>query len=191
MNYLAHAFLSNNDEDLLIGNFIADHLRGNNFTGLSQKVIEGVLLHRKIDSFTDEHPEFKKSKRVFYDGFEKYSGILIDIYFDYFLAKDFSSYSNVSLAEFSKKVYKVYSDNQHLLPKSSNRFLEYVIQNDIYHSYSKIEGIQTVLNHLSHRIKHPVQLDNSIKLFKEYENELQSNFDAFFKDVFKEFKASS
>lgn len=183
MNYLAHAFLSNNDEDILIGNFIADHLRGNNFTGLSQRVIEGVLLHRKIDTFTDEHSEFKKSKRVFYDGFEKYSGILIDIYFDYFLAKDFSKYSEISLSEFSKKVYKIYSDNQSLLPKSSSRFLEYVIQNNVYLSYSSIHGIETVLNHLSHRIKHRVQLDDSIKLFKEHETELQQHFDAFFKDA--------
>jgi len=183
MNYLAHAFLSNNDEDLLIGNFIADHLRGNNFTGLSQRTIEGVLLHRRIDTFTDAHPEFKKSKRIFYEGFEKYSGILIDIYFDYFLAKDFKRYSGVSLEEFSKKVYKVYSDNQKLLPQSSSRFLEYVIKNNIYLSYSKIQGIETVLNHLSHRIKHHVQLDDSVKIFKHNETELQNNFDLFFKDA--------
>ena len=191
MNYLAHAFLSNNDEELLIGNFIADHLRGNNFTGLSQRVIEGVLLHRKIDSFTDEHADFKKSKRIFYNGFEKYSGILIDIYFDYFLAKDFSKYSDISLPEFSKKVYSIYSDNQDLLPKSSSRFLEYVIQNNVYLSYSRIQGIETVLNHLSHRIKHRVQLDDSVKIFKENEAELQNNFDAFFRDILQRFKSRS
>lgn len=183
MNYLAHAFLSNNDEDLLIGNFIADHLRGNNFTGLSQRVIEGVLLHRRIDTFTDAHPEFKKSKRLFYDGFEKYSGILIDIYFDYFLAKNFSKYSGTTLEEFSKKVYKVYSGNEKHLPQTSSRFLEYVIKNNVYLSYSRIQGIETVLNHLSHRIKHRVQLDDSIRIFKENEAELQANFDLFFKDA--------
>jgi len=189
MNYLAHAFLSNNNNDLLIGNFIADHLRGNNFTGYSQKIIEGVLLHRKIDSFTDAHPEFKKSKRIFYDGFEKYSGILIDIYFDYFLAKDFSKYSTIPLDTFSRKVYKVYSDNQALLPQSSSRFLEYVISNNIYLSYSDIKGIETVLTHLSHRIRHKVHLNESVLLFKAHESELQVNFDAFFKDVLKEFSS--
>jgi len=59
VNYLAHAFLSNNNADLLIGNFIADHLRGNNFEGYSQEVQKGILLHRKIDEFTDNHPNFK------------------------------------------------------------------------------------------------------------------------------------
>lgn len=187
MNYLAHAFLSNNDEELLVGNFIADHLRGNNFTGLSQRVIEGVLLHRKIDSFTDEHVEFKKSKRLFYNGFEKYSGILIDIYFDYFLAKDFSKYASIPLQEFSRKVYKIYTDNHQHLPKTSSRFLEYVIQNNVYLSYSRLEGIETVLNHLSHRIKHHVQLDDSIQLFKKHEAELQNNFDVFFQDAIQHF----
>jgi len=187
MNYLAHAFLSNNENDLLIGNFIADHLRGNNFTGYPQTIIEGVLLHRRIDTFTDAHPEFKKSKRIFYKGFEKYSGILIDIYFDYFLAKDFEKYSNVSLDLFSKNVYTVYTSHLDLLAESSTRFLDYVVKNNIYLSYSRLEGIETVLNHLSHRIKHRVQLDQSIQLFKEHEKELQENFNLFFKDALKEF----
>ena len=80
MNYLAHAFLSNNDSNLLIGNFIADHLRGNDFKNYSPQIIEGIHLHRKIDSFTDSHLNFKASKRLFYIGYERYSGILIDIY---------------------------------------------------------------------------------------------------------------
>ena len=84
MNYLAHAFLSNNDRDLLIGNFIADHLRGNDFKDHKPEIIEGIYMHRKIDTFTDSHPNFKASKRLFYNGYERYSGILIDIYFDYF-----------------------------------------------------------------------------------------------------------
>jgi len=187
MNYLAHAFLSNHDNDLLIGNFIADHIRGNDFKDFNAGIIEGIHLHRSIDTFTDAHPDFKKSKRVFYNGFEKYSGILIDIYFDYFLAKDFLKYSEISLENFSKNVYKVYADNEYLLPKSSSRFLEYVIKNNVYRSYSNIKGIETVLNHLSHRIQHRVQLDDSIRLFKENEAELQANFDSFFRDVLAHF----
>lgn len=187
MNYLAHAFLSNNNKELLIGNFIADHIRGNNFEIYTPGIIEGIHLHRRIDSFTDAHPQFKKSKRVFYDGFEKYSGILIDIYFDYFLAKNFSEYSAISLEEFSGNVYKIYSEHEHLLPQSSSHFLGYVIKNNIYQEYSTLKGITTVLNHLSHRIKHKVQLDQSVILFKKNEAELEENFGSFFKDVISEF----
>lgn len=187
MNYLAHAFFSNNNEGLLLGNFIADHLRGNDFSAYSPEVVAGITLHRRIDTFTDTHAEFKKSKRFFYNGFEKYSGILVDIYFDYFLAKNFARYSEISLDDFSEKVYKVYADHRSLLPAHSSRFLEYVLNNNIYVSYSKIEGIETVLSHLSHRIRHAVQLNRSLELFEKHRLELEANHEAFFRDALLEF----
>lgn len=187
MNYLAHAFLSNNQTHLLVGNFIADHLRGNDFGDLPSDIIEGVYLHRKIDTFTDAHPEFKKAKRIFYDGFEKHSGILVDIYFDHLLAKHFDQYSKTALHKFSGEVYTVYNNHIHLLPQSSSRFLEYVLKNNIYHSYSKTEGIEKVLYHLSHRIKHNIQLDQSMKIFNRNEKEMSLSFEIFFQDAIKEF----
>lgn len=187
MNYLAHAFFSNNEPNLLIGNFIADHLRGNDFTNYPTEIINGIYLHRKIDTFTDNHESFKASKRIFYNGYERYSGILIDIYSDHFLAKNFENYSGTPLRDFSELAYKTYSQNQHHLPKSSSNFLEYVIKNNIYNAYSSIEGIEKVLFHLSHRIKHSVMLNESINLFRENEEELKSNFDTLFRDAIKEF----
>ncbi len=187
MNYLAHAFLSNNDRDLLIGNFIADHLHGNDFGNYSPKIIEGIYLHRKIDTFTDAHPKFKESKRIFYNGYERYSGVLIDIYFDHFLGKNFSNYSPSSLKTFCDNVYSIYSESQTLLPKSSSNFLEYVLKNNIYHHYSTLEGIEKVLFHLSHRIKHGVMLNESVIIFKQHENKLEENFKIFFNDAVKEF----
>jgi len=183
VNYLAHAYLSGDNEDLLIGNFIADHLRGNDFSAFSEGVVKGILLHRRIDSFTDAHPLFKSSKRVFYQGFEKYSGVLVDIYFDHFLAKFFQQYHQESLEVFSSKVYKVYQNNTHLMPESSTRFLNYVIKNAIYQNYSEIKGIETVLKHLSHRIGHKVALNDSIRLFLEAEKTLEGNFISFMIDL--------
>lgn len=188
MNYLAHALLSNNNKGLLIGNFIADHIRGNDFKSFPEEVIKGIQLHRRIDTFTDAHPEFKKSKRLFYEGFEKYSGVLVDIYFDHLLAKNFETHSETTLPEFSKNVYSVYSDHRHLIPQSSARFLDYVLQNNIYNSYAEIKGIEQVLNHLSHRIKHKSQLDESVKLFHKNKDELEANFNNFFKAAILEFK---
>ena len=108
MNYLAHAFLSDNNTDLLVGNFIADHLRGNDFKNFSPQIIEGIYLHRKIDSFTDAHLSFKASKRLFYNGCERYSGILIDIYFDHLLAVNFANYSSTSLKDYCNLDYKIF-----------------------------------------------------------------------------------
>ena len=187
MNYLAHAFLSGNDQNLLVGNFIADHIRGNNFEGYSEEIIRGIKLHRQIDSFSDNHELFKVSKRIFYDGFEKYSGILVDIYFDYFLAADFGNYADVTLENFATKVYGVYRSHRALLPFSSQRFLEYVLKNDVYTTYANIEGIEKVLYHLSGRVGHNVRLDHSVKLFVQNEPDLKNNFREFFGAAIKHF----
>lgn len=183
MNYLAHALLSAHDDELLAGNFIADHLRGNNFNHLPTGVIQGIKMHRQIDDYTDTHELFKKSKRIFYTNFEKYSGVLIDIYFDHLLAKNFQEFSTVNLSSFSKKVYEVYDAKKELFPTSSNRFLNYVISNNIYEAYALKDGITTVLRHLSSRIKHPVQLHDSIVEFTDNEKVLEENFKLFFQDA--------
>jgi acyl carrier protein phosphodiesterase len=187
LNYLAHAFLSNNNKDLLVGNFIADHIRGNDYKLYSGPIIEGITLHRHIDTFTDTHLAFKESKRFFYDGFEKHSGILVDIYFDHLLARNFEKYSDLSLNEFSKRVYKIYLDHQHLLPVTSSRFLDYVVTNNIYSSYSTSAGIKKVLEHLSKRIRHNIQLNDSFSLFEKNEKAIQDNFNVFFKEALQQF----
>jgi len=183
VNYLAHAYLSGNNKELLVGNFIADHLRGNDFKNYTEGIINGIRLHRKIDSFTDAHPLFKTSKRVFYKGFEKYSGILVDIFFDHFLARQFSNFHHQSLDDFSNNVYRVYLENIKLMPESSTRFLNYVLRNNIYQNYASLKGIETVLTHLSHRIGHQVALNESLELFLDSEELLEYNFFEFIIDL--------
>ncbi len=183
MNYLAHAYLSNNNEDLILGNFIADHIKGNNYKHYSQNIINGILLHRKIDHFTDNHIQFKNAKRYFYDGYEKYAGILIDIYFDYFLASEFQKHCHLSLLNSTENVYKIYDDFKYEMPKSSQNFYNYIIQNDIYNAYATLEGIEKVLFHLSHRINHGVMLNHSINLFNKHKTELYFCFLKFIVDA--------
>jgi acyl carrier protein phosphodiesterase len=190
MNYLAHAFLSGDDPGILIGNFIADHVRGNVLEVYPEKIKEGIMMHRNIDTFTDSHDAFRAAKRLFYQGFEKHSGILVDIYFDFFLARGFEKYSSTPLQQFSEKVYDVYKEYEHLFPDTSSRFLQYVIKNNVYESYSRIDEVKRVLFHLSQRIRHGVQLDASIPLFKKQEEELQGLFDRFFRDAMREFSIS-
>ncbi|MBA3664777.1 MAG: DUF479 domain-containing protein [Bacteroidetes bacterium] len=188
MNYLAHSFLSRNEPGLTVGNFIADHIHGNHYEKYAPAIIEGVLLHRRIDTFTDAHEKFKESKRFFYKGYEKYSGILIDIYFDHLLAKNFDTYSAIPLQQYCDSVYKMYTAHIKQLPPDSARFLDYVLHNNIYFNYSTLEGIERVLYHLSHRINHGILLNTSIKLFTDNEIQIQKNFEIFFKDALREFR---
>lgn len=190
MNYLAHALLSGTDQHLVVGNFIADHLRGNRFEGLPEGIISGIKLHRQIDEFTDQHVLFKKSKRHFYKDFEKYSGILVDIYFDHLLARNFHLWSPVPLREFAGNMYEIYNRHQDLLPKGSQRFLSYVLSNNVYESYAEEEGIRTVLYHLSHRINHGVRLDESFEQFVRVLPGLEEDFASFFSDARSRFLQS-
>jgi len=187
MNYLAHAFLSAHNKELLVGNFIADHIKGQQFQTYSQGIIEGILMHRQIDTFTDAHANFKTCKKIFYNGFERYSGVLVDMYFDHLLAKNFENHTNKSLGLFAENVYEVYTDYEALMPEKSSRFLSYVIKNNIYMTYAEIEGIEQVLKHLSRRLNHNVALNDSLNLFSAAEEKLQNNFDVFFEALKGEF----
>ena len=155
---------------------------------LPPEIKKGVLLHRRIDYFTDTHPLFIKSKRHFYDGFERYSGVLVDIYYDHILAKNFDKFSEVGLAPFTKNIYSVLQNNKQYLPESSDGFLNYVLQRDTFFEYSKIDGIELVLKHLSYRINHGVFLNESVPLFLKYEKEIEEDFFEFFEDLIKDVK---
>ncbi len=189
MNYLAHAFLSFNNEHITIGNFIADHIRPADAEKLPPEIKKGVLLHRRIDHFTDTHPLFIKSKRHFYNGFERYSGVLVDIYYDHILAKNFNKFSDVSLDAFAKNIYAVLQKNKVYLPESSIGFLNYVVQRNTFYEYSKIEGIELVLKHLSYRIDHGVFLNESVPLFLKNEKAIEQEFFEFMDDLIKDVKA--
>jgi len=189
MNYLAHAFLSFGNEPLIVGNFIADHIKIARAGYLPAGVKQGMFLHRKIDYFTDTHPLFTRSKRYFYDGFERYSGILVDIYYDHLLAKNFSKYSDINLEDFTQNIYSLLQRNEQHLPESSKHFLKYVISNNTFYRYSTLEGIELVLKHLSGRINHGVWLNESVPLFTANEKLLEAEFHEFMEDLIREAKA--
>ncbi|MGB0879588.1 MAG: ACP phosphodiesterase, partial [Polaribacter sp.] len=106
MNFLAHLYLSNSNTNIMIGNFIADHIRGNKFKHFHPKIQQGILLHRQIDTFTDRHSIVRKSKRRLHERYRHYDGVIIDIFFDHFLAKNWNKYSDIPLAEYIDTFYK-------------------------------------------------------------------------------------
>jgi acyl carrier protein phosphodiesterase len=175
--------LSFDQDDLLIGNFIADHIRLRQADHLPESIKRGIRLHRKIDQFTDYHPLFIKSKRYFYEGFERYSGVLMDIYFDHVLARNFERYSEMELDDYSKKVYGILDNNETHLPESAKRFLAYAKKNNTFYEYSKISGITLVLQHLSYRINHGIDLSLSVPMFEKNYDEIEKDFFIFMEDM--------
>lgn len=183
MNYLAHSVLSFNIPDLIIGNFIADSIKGSHFEGLTPEIIKGVTLHRKIDMFTDSHPIFLSSKYKFREQFGKYSGVLTDIIYDHFLAKNFEKYSAISLQEHATYIYNLLHLNHQFLPEHAKRFYQYMTERNVLVSYANLKGIETVLEHLSHRIRFHYQLNLAIPVVEKNYQELENEFFAFFDSI--------
>ena len=183
MNYLAHSFLSFQNTDLIIGNFIADSIQGNRFDGLTEGIIKGISLHRKIDTYTDAHPVFLTSKHRFSKDFDKYSGVLMDIIYDHYLAKNFEHYSSLSLQNHADGIYDILKNNHDFLPEHAKRFYGYMTERNILFHYSSIEGIQTVLTHLSNRIRNRFELQLAIPILEANYQEIEEEFFIFFKDL--------
>ena len=183
MNYLAHSFLSFNKPEIIIGNFIADSIQGNHFEGLTDGIIRGIALHRKIDVFTDTHPIFLTSKYRFTKDFGKYNGVLMDIFYDHYLAKNFDKYSDIGLQEHSTNIYDLLRDKYNYLPESAKRFYGYMTERNVLVHYSSLQGIETVLEHLSHRIRHRYQLNLAMPILVEQYDEIEQEFFAFFDEI--------
>jgi acyl carrier protein phosphodiesterase len=183
LNYLAHSYLSYQQPDLIIGNFIADSIQGNRFEGLTEGIIKGITLHRKIDTYTDTHPVFLTSKHRFSKDFDKYSGVLMDIIYDHYLAKNFEQYSPLSLQEHANGIYEILKNNHDFLPEHAKRFYGYMTERNILFHYSSVEGIQTVLTHLSNRIRNRFELQLAIPILEANYKEIEEEFFIFFDDL--------
>lgn len=183
MNFLAHLYLSGNNKNIMIGNFIADHVLGNQFGHYHKEIQQGIFLHREIDTFTDAHEIVRKSKRRLHERYRHYDGVIIDIFYDYFLAKNWSKYSKTSLEIFSKSVYDLLTENHEILPIKSQQFTKHMIENNLLYNYQFEDGIEKVLKGMNIRTKGKSQMDLAIQDLKLLKNELEMDFFAFFKDL--------
>ncbi len=183
MNYLAHLLLSGNDKDIIVGNFIGDAIKGKDLSSYQIGIQQGITMHRHIDTFADSHPVFRNTKRIFAPEFDKYSGVLVDVFYDHFLAKNFESHHHLSLNNFSKNIHKVLKDSAHHLPYHSSHFLEYMQKYDILNAYATLSGITQVLSGLTRRINGRVDLTNGIVTLEENYSIIESHFEEFFNEA--------
>ncbi len=167
----------------MIGNFIADHIRGNNYESFSKEIQQGIFLHREIDTFTDAHPIVRKSKRRLHERYRHYDGVIIDIFYDYFLAKNWTNYSATPLDIYANSVYTFFDKISASLPLKSQNFIKYMIEYNILYNYQFKEGIQKVLNGMNQRTKGKSQMNLAIEDLNQLENELEEDFTLFFKDL--------
>ncbi|MCD7963706.1 MAG: ACP phosphodiesterase [Rikenellaceae bacterium] len=189
MNYLAHIFLSGEDREVQLGNFIADAVKGSTYKDYPEKICIGILLHREIDSFTDQHTIVKELNDSMRPHFGRYSGILLDIYFDYLLASRFSKYSGIPLRKFTKKFYWTILWNHLYLPRRFKRFMWHFILTDRLSRYASINGIRESLSIMVKYRHLNISVDEAVDYLVINEDMLRSKFNSFFEELRKFIKS--
>lgn len=183
MNFLAHLYLSKNNKNILIGNFIADAVKGKKYKEYPKEIQTGILLHREIDNYTDNHPVVKKSKRRLNERYKHYDGVIIDILYDHFLAKNWNNYSEIPLDVYAENIYNLLNGHLETFPDKIQYMLPYMIEYNWLVSYSSVAGIGLVLEGMNRRTKGVSKMDLAIEDLKKYYNEFEVDFTSFFKEL--------
>lgn len=183
MNFLAHLFLSFDNEPVRIGNFIADAIRGNRYTHLPKAIQNGILLHREIDTFTDAHPTVRKSTKRLHKNYGHYSGVIVDIYYDHFLAKNWSTYDHRPLEDFVASFYSLLETNKSILPEKTVTLMPYMISDNWIYNYRHLEGVQKVFEGMNRRTKNRVQMNKAVIDLELHYDTFEAEFTSFFKEL--------
>ena len=183
MNFLAHYFLSPEDDQIALGNFIADAVKGKKFEKYNDKIKNGILLHREIDNYTDKHPVFRRSAQILNSKYKKYSGVIIDIYYDHFLAKNWKDYSKTDLVDFVSQAYKILIKNYFILPKKIKRILPFMIAQNWLVGYANLNDLQRVFNGMARRTTFDSGMENAIFDLKNNYTTFENDFREFFPDL--------
>lgn len=183
MNFLAHIYLSGENELIKIGNFMADGIHGKKLDHFPEEITKGILLHRAIDSFTDAHPIFRQSTKRLHKNYHHYSGIIVDIFYDHFLAKNWNHYSDEKLEDYVDQFYQSLYKNQKHLTEKTIKIMPYMIEQNWLANYKHVNGIERILSQMDNRIKNDSNMRYSIKELQEFNSKFEEEFTSFFKEL--------
>ena len=183
MNYLAHAYLSFNHPEILLGNMISDFVKGKKRYDYPAGVQLGITLHREIDRFTDEHPAIKNAKEIFRPAYRLYSAALVDVVFDHFLATDKNEFSEKKLEIFTKETYASLNLYIDLFPEKFGFMFPFMKTQDWLYNYRYRWGIEKSLGGVVHRSKYMEESETAFRLFNENYTLLESSYRAFFPEI--------
>jgi acyl carrier protein phosphodiesterase len=188
MNFLAHIYLSGNNDFMKIGGFMADGVRGKDYEHFPDDIRKGILLHRAIDTFTDAHAVFRISKHRLHERYGHYSGVIIDVFYDHFLAKNWQDYSDEKLDVFVQNFYQSLEDNFDILTPKVQNMLPHMERGNWLWNYQFVDGIGTILSQMDRRTKNTSKMGESIQELEQYYKEFEQEFTLFFKEL-REFVA--
>lgn len=187
MNYLAHIYLAEDSDESILGNLLGDFVKGPIGNRYHPEIVKGIRTHRKVDVFTDSHDMFLASKKLISPQRRRFAGIIIDLAFDHFLARNWSSYSSEDLAGFIGNTYDLLIRHRGILPERLQQLLPRMIDEDWLGSYGELEGIGRTLDRISGRLKRRFKRENTMRgsleeIVRNYDG-LEQNFNDFFPEL--------
>lgn len=186
MNFLAHAYLSGDDEKILLGNFIGDFIKGKQaLSDLEARVAKGVELHRAIDEFTDNHDVVHRSKDRLRPKYRHYSGVIVDVFYDHFLAANWKTFHKQPLGVFAADTYQTIQRFSAALPERFKQLLPYMIRGNWLVNYAQISGIQRTLSGMASRTPYESKMDEATEDLRKHYDEFRNEFHLFFPELKK------
>ena len=189
MNFLAHIYLSGDDDDIKIGNFVGDFVKGrlNKLTNAqyTEMVIKGMALHREIDFFTDNHPVVRQSIDRLQPKYHKFSGIVVDMFYDHILAKNFNQYSEISLEKYAQNFYNLLAERKAEIPEPMERMVKSMVSRNWFVGYNTCEGIEWALTGISKRLSFVSGIENATEELRKDYDLYEMEFQAFFPEIIR------
>lgn len=183
MNYLAHAWLSFDEPEVLVGNMISDFIKGKKKFDYAPRILHGIHLHRAIDRFTDVHEATKRAKEIFRPVYRLYSGAFVDVVYDHFLASDPKWFPDDQLAVFSKKVYSMLDRYESILPSPFRQMLPYMKAHDWLYNYRTVPGIGKGFGGLVRRSAYLTESDTAYQLLNQHYTTFRLCYESFIDEV--------
>ncbi len=183
MNYLAHLYLSGNNSDIRFGNFIGDTVLGKEYNIYSKEIQEGVLLHRKIDVYTDKHPIFREHTKLLFPQFSHYSRVIVDIFYDHFLASLWDDYHAQSLERYTEEFYDSIENYSTLFPLKMKRIYPYMKSQNWFLKYKTLDGLTQILAQMENRTRFKYNLKESVTNLEEDYQTFKKGFLIFFAEI--------
>ena len=183
MNYLAHAYLSFNQPEILVGNLVSDFVKGKKKFDYSPGIQKGISLHREIDNFTDTHPATRDAKEIFRPYYRLYAGAFTDVVYDHFLATDKNEFTKESLLQFSETTYALVAPFLNGLPEKFQQLFPYMRQQNWLNNYQYNSGIERSLAGVARRAVYISESDTAFMLFETNYQYLKKCYERFFPEL--------
>jgi acyl carrier protein phosphodiesterase len=180
MNYLAHFHLAARAGSSLTGNYLGDAVKGSMLDAWPRDIAEGIRLHRRIDAFTDSHPDVVRTLALFAPPRRRFAGIIVDMAFDHFLARHWAAFHPEPLSEFSRSVYAAMAEDMPIMPAAARARFERMREHDWLLSYQHVEVIGRALDSIAGRLSRPTALFGAIEDVERHYGALEAAFLVFY-----------